>query len=353
MIDNNITRRKARVISIGTVKIGGDLPIAIQSMTTTQTDNVEATLMQINQLAKAGCQIVRLAVPNRESAAAFRKIKDKSPVPLVADIHFDADLAVMSIENGADKLRINPGNIGNDDKNRKVIDCARQHGIPIRIGVNSGSLPKRILHKFGGANADALTALCMEYLSFYEKEYFENICLSVKSSDVLMTVAAYRNLASLTDYPLHIGVTESGTLFSGTIKSSAGLGILLYLGIGDTIRISLTGDPVNEVLAARKLLSFLHLKSDESELVSCPTCGRCHADMAPIAIEVEKRLAVLEQPLRIAVMGCEVNGPGEAKEADYGIACAEKGAFIFKKGQIVGHYNYEGIIDRLFDIIDT
>ena len=345
-------RRQTRRIRIGTVAIGGGAPIVIQSMNNTKTADVEATLRQLHALKAAGCQIGRLAVPDAGAAAALKQIVARSPMPLVADIHFDHRLALMSIENGIHALRINPGNIGGEGKVRAVLTAAKERGIPIRIGINGGSLEKDLLAKYGNS-AKAIVESALREVAIFEKYGFEDVKISVKSSSVAKTVEAYEILSEKVDYPLHVGVTEAGTLLKGSIKSALGIGILLHKGIGDTIRVSLTGDPVNEVIVAREILKDLGLRKEGIELVSCPTCGRTKVDLEALALSAEEKLKEFtpKRPLTVAVMGCEVNGPGEAKEADYGIACGRGQGLLFKEGEIVGKYKEDELIDALVDEI--
>ncbi len=322
------------VISVGNVKIGGDNKVVVQSMTNTKTENIEATVRQIKELEKAGCEIVRVAVPHEKAAEAVKHIKNSINIPLIADIHFNYKLAIKSMENGADAVRINPGNIGSEQRVKKVIDCAKSNNISIRIGVNGGSLQKDLLRKYGGVTSEALVESVLNNLKLIEKFGFGNLKISIKVSDVLTTVEAYRQISALTDYPLHVGVTEAGTLLSGSIKSALGIGILLSEGIGDTIRVSLTGDPVEEVLVAYKILNFLNIRKRGVEIISCPTCGRTDINVVNLAQSLEKKLAFIDTPIKVAVMGCVVNGPGEAKEADIGIAGGKGVGLIFKKGNI-------------------
>lgn len=341
-------RKKTRQIKIGDVLIGGGAPIAIQSMNNTKTADVGATLSQLRALKTAGCQIGRLAVPDQEAAEALKKIIPESPMPLVADIHFDYRLALMSIENGVHALRINPGNIGSEEKVKAVIDAAREKNIPIRIGINGGSLEKDLLAKYGNT-AEAIVESALREVDIFEKYQFDQVKISVKSSSVTKTVAAYELLSEKLNYPLHVGVTEAGTLQKGSIKSALGIGILLNEGIGDTIRVSLTGDPVNEVIVAREILKDLGLREEGIEIISCPTCGRTKVDLETMVSATEEGLGDFtpNHPLTVAVMGCEVNGPGEAKEADYGIACGKGQGLLFKRGEVIGKYPEETIVDVL------
>ena len=329
-------RHKTRVVQIGDVAIGGNHPIRIQSMCNTKTEDVEATVAQIRALAAAGCEIVRVAVPNEAAAAALRDIRRQIKLPLVADIHFDYRLALAAMENGADKIRINPGNIGEDWKLREVVNAAKARNIPIRVGVNSGSLEKEILKKYGGVTAEGIVESALEKVGSIEELGYENLVISIKSSDVLMCIRAHELLADKTDYPLHIGITEAGTLLRGTVKSAVGLGVILYEGIGDTVRVSLTGDPIEEIKAAREILKSLGLRKGGVEVVSCPTCGRTEIDLIGLANQVEglvERYSDLD--VRVAVMGCVVNGPGEAREADFGVAGGKGAGVLIRKGEVI------------------
>ncbi len=329
-----IKRRKTKQIMIGSVPVGGDAPITVQSMTNTDTRMVEDTVAQIHGLEAAGCELIRVAVVDMEAAAAIQKIRDQISIPLIADIHFDHRLAIASMENGAQAIRINPGNIGSPKKLARVVDAARANSIPIRVGVNSGSLEKDLLKKYSHPTPEALTESALRNVKLLEKQDFYDIKISIKSSDPLTTVAAYRRLAEQCDYPFHLGVTEAGGLIGGTVKSSVALGILLYEGIGDTFRISLTRDPVEEVRVGYELLRALDIRHRGPELISCPTCGRCQVNLFNLADEVERHIQTMETPLKIAVMGCVVNGPGEAKEADIGIAGGKGVGIIFRKGKL-------------------
>ncbi len=328
-------RNKTREISIGGVKIGAGHSIAIQSMTNTKTEHVADTVEQIQTLTKAGCDIVRVAVPTMEAAKAVSEIKKQISIPLVADIHFDYRLAIAAVENGADKIRINPGNIGSEDRIRAVVDKCREKNIPIRVGVNSGSLEKPLLEKYGGVTPEALVESALDKVRIIEEMGYENLVISIKSSDVLNCIHAHEILAARTDYPLHVGITESGTVFSGGLKSAVGLGNILYQGIGDTIRVSLTGDPVEEIHAANIILKALGLKKGGISVVSCPTCGRTQIDLIGLATSVEQMVQDFDLDIKVAVMGCVVNGPGEAKEADIGIAGGIGEGLLIKKGEII------------------
>ena len=343
--------RKTRTIKIGDTYIGGGSSVKIQSMTNTYTADKEKTIEQIKELEDAGCDIIRVAVPDEKCASAIREIKKNTKVPLVADIHINYKLAVESIENGADKVRINPGNIGSDENVKKVVDCAKYHDVPIRIGVNSGSVEKEMLLKYG-STPRALVESTLKYVDMLEKLNFYNIVLSLKSSNVVNTIKSYEMISEKTDYPLHIGVTESGTMNSGLIKSSAGLGILLWEGIGDTLRISLTADPVYEVVAAHKLLRSLGMEKGGIEIISCPTCGRCKINLIDIAQKVENKLNNVNKDIKIAIMGCEVNGPGEAKDADIGVAGGNGCAVLFEHGKIIKKIEEDNILDELMHAIE-
>lgn len=331
----NMAREETRQIHIGNVTIGGGAPIAIQSMTNTKTEDVKATVEQILSLEQAGCDIVRCAVPTLEAAEAFKKIKQQIHIPLVADIHFDYRLAIAAIEYGADKIRINPGNIGDISRVKAVVDKAKERNIPIRIGVNSGSLEKHLIEKYLGVTAEGLVESALEKVSMIEALHYENLVVSIKSSDVMMCVKAHELIAKQCSYPLHVGITESGTLVSGNIKSSVGLGIMLYEGIGDTIRVSLTGDPVEEIRTAKLILKTLGLRKGGIEVVSCPTCGRTQIDLIGLANQVEQMVQDIPLDIKVAVMGCVVNGPGEAKEADIGIAGGIGEGLLIKKGKVI------------------
>lgn len=333
--DTSFRRRQARSVQIGSVRIGGDAPIAVQSMNNTNTRDVESSLRQLIELAEAGCEIGRLAVPDLEAVEAFARIRKRSPIPLVADIHFDYRLALAAIQSGADKIRINPGNIGGADRVARIVDAARERSIPIRVGVNSGSLARELIDRHGGVNAASMTASALQATALLEQHDFSDIVISIKASDPALTIESYRLLAGKTDYPLHLGVTEAGTLRDGVIRSAVGIGTLLAEGIGDTLRVSLTADPVEEIRAAYGILKSLGLRDRGPLLISCPTCGRTSVDLVAIAARVEEALAEIQQPIKVAVMGCAVNGPGEAREADVGIAGGKNEFMIFRRGQIV------------------
>ena len=341
-----------RQIFVGGVPIGGGAPVTIQSMTNTRTDDVPATVAQIRRLAAAGCQIVRVAVPDLAAAKAVGAIKEQIDIPLVVDIHFDYKLALECAAAGCDKVRINPGNIGGEDRVRQVADACRQKGIPIRIGVNGGSLEKPILAKYGGVTPEALVESAFGHIRLLEKFDFTDICVSLKSSSVPVTMAAYRLMSEKSDYPLHLGVTETGTPRMGILKSAVGIGGLLALGIGDTMRVSLSADPVEEVYAARDILKAAGVRKDGPELVACPTCGRTRIDLIGLANEVEERLKSVDKPITVAVMGCAVNGPGEASAADVGIAGGVGEGLLFRKGEIVKKVPQEALVDELFALIE-
>jgi len=341
-------RRKTRQLNVGGVLIGGNAPIAVQSMTNTHTDDAEATLAQIRKLAAAGCDIIRCAVPDMAAAEGLKTICKESPIPVIADIHFDYKLALAAIAAGVDGLRLNPGNIGSTEKVRAVVEAAKERNIPIRIGVNAGSLPKDLLEKYGHPTAEALVEAAWRHIHILEDMDYRNIKVSLKAHDVPLTIAAYRLLASQCDYPLHVGITEAGTVNSGIIKSAVGIGALLAEGIGDTIRVSLTGDPVNEVKVAYDILKALSLREYGPTLISCPTCGRTRINLEKLALEVERRLADITEPITVAVMGCVVNGPGEAREADVGLAGGIGEGLIFRKGVILRKVPENQLVDELF-----
>ena len=342
-----------RQIMVGNVPVGGDAPVSIQSMLNTKTTDVEGSLNQIRALRAAGCQIVRLAVPDMDAAKGFSEIAAESPLPLVADIHFDYRLAIAAAEGGASKIRINPGNIGGEDRVRAVVDVCREKKIPIRIGVNGGSLEKEILEKYGHPTAEALVESAMGHIRLLEELDFHDICVSMKSSSVPVTMAAYRLMDKKTDYPLHLGVTETGTRHMGIIKSAMGIGGLLCLGIGNTLRVSLTADPVEEILAAKDILQASGLRQNGPELIACPTCGRTQIDLIGLAEEVERRMKKVSKPITVAVMGCIVNGPGEAREADAGIAGGKDCGVLFAKGKKLKTLPYDQLADALMEYIET
>lgn len=341
-------RNNTKVIKIGNKLIGGGNPILLQSMTNTRTDDVRATVAQIKRLEAAGCDIVRCTVPDEKSAEAIREIKKEIKIPLVADIHFDYKMAIAAMENGADKIRINPGNIGAKDKVKAVVDVARAMNIPIRIGVNSGSLEKSLIEKYGAVTAEGIVESALDKVKIIEDLGYDNLVISIKSSDVLMCIKAHELIDKATNYPLHVGITEAGTVWSGNIKSSIGLGIILYNGIGDTIRVSLTGDPVEEIKTGKLLLKTLGLRKGGIEVVSCPTCGRTKINLIDLATQVETIAAKYDNlNIKLAVMGCAVNGPGEAKEADLGIAGGNGEGLLIKKGEIVKKVPEDRLLDLL------
>ena len=338
---------KSKEVVIGNVKIGGGNPIAVQSMTNTKTEDVNATVDQINRLVQAGCDIVRVAVPTMEAAEAIAGIKRHVSIPFVADIHFDYRLAIAAVEHGADKIRINPGNIGSEERIRAVVDKCTERNIPVRVGVNSGSLEKHLLRKYGGVTPEALVESALGKVRIIEDMGCKNLVISIKTSDVRNGIRAHEIIAERTDYPLHVGITESGTVMSGSIKSAVGIGCILYQGIGDTIRVSLTGDPVEEVRAAHMILRSLGLKKGGINVVSCPTCGRTQIDLISLATKVEQMVQNFDLDITVAVMGCAVNGPGEAKEADLGIAGGIGEGLLIKKGEIVRKVPEEQLLEAL------
>ena len=347
-----MTRNDTRVVRIGDRVIGGGNPVLIQSMCNTKTEDVTATVAQILKLEQAGCDIIRVAVPTLEAAAALKEIKKQIHIPLVADIHFDYRLAIAAMENGADKIRINPGNIGSKERVKAVVDRAKELHIPIRVGVNSGSLEKGLIEKYGGVTAEGLVESALEKTALIEQMGYDNLVISIKSSDVMMCVKAHELIHSQTSYPLHVGITEAGTLTSGNIKSAVGLGLILHQGIGDTIRVSLTGDPVEEIKSAKLILRTLGLRKGGIEVVSCPTCGRTRIDLIGLAAQVEERLKGVDKPITVAVMGCAVNGPGEASAADCGIAGGIGEGLLFRKGEIVKKVPQDRLVDELFALIE-
>ena len=343
----------SKVVQIGNRVIGGGNPILIQSMTNTKTENVSATVDQINRLAAAGCDIIRCAVPTMEAAIALKEIKKQVSIPVVADIHFDYRLAIAAMENGADKIRINPGNIGNEKRVKAVVNVAKEHNIPIRVGVNSGSLEKNLVEKYHGVTAEGIVESALDKVKLIEDMGYDNLVISIKSSDVMMCVKAHELIAKETEHPLHVGITESGTIISGNIKSSIGLGLILHQGIGDTIRVSLTGDPLEEIKSAKLILRTLGLRKGGIEVVSCPTCGRTQIDLIGLANKVENMVADIPLDIKVAVMGCVVNGPGEAREADIGIAGGDGCGMIFEKGQQVAMLPYDALLPELLRRIDA
>ncbi len=346
-MENQIIRKHTREIKIGNRAIGKEHPILIQSMTNTRTEDIKGTISQIQQLTMSGCDIIRCAVPTMEAAEALEEIKKGITIPLVADIHFDYRLAIAALEHGADKIRINPGNIGSKDKIRAVIDAAKERSIPIRVGVNSGSLEQELVEKYHGVTAEGIVESALDKVHIIEELGYDNLVISIKSSDVLMCVRAHELIADQTDYPLHVGITESGTLTSGTIKSAMGLGMILSQGIGDTIRVSLTGDPLEEIKSAKIILRTLGLRKGGIEVVSCPTCGRTQIDLIGLANQVEEMVSGIPLDLKVAVMGCVVNGPGEAKEADIGIAGGVGEGLIIKHGEVYKKVKEEELLSVL------
>lgn len=339
--------KNSKVVDVGGVKMGGDNPVRIQSMTNTKTEDVKATVAQILRLEEAGCELVRCTVPIMEAACALKEIKKQIHIPLIADIHFDYKLAIAAIENGADKIRINPGNIGSNEKVKAVVDAAKKANIPIRIGVNSGSLEKDKIEKYGGVTAEGITESALEKIKLIEDMGYDNLVVSIKSSDVLMSIKAHKLIAKSTKHPIHVGITEAGTVWAGNIKSAIGIGIILHEGIGDTIRVSLTGDPVEEIYSAKLILKTLGLRKDGVTVVSCPTCGRTNVDLISLANKVEEMVKDIDKPIKVAVMGCVVNGPGEAREADLGIAGGIGEGLLFKKGEIIKKVPEEDLLKEL------
>lgn len=346
-------RKIKREIRVGNVKIGGSAPIAVQSMTKTKTLDVKKTVNQIKRLQKAGCELIRLAVVNKEEAVALKEIKKKTDIPLIADIHFDYRLALLAIDAGIDKVRINPGNIGDDWKIQEIIKKAKDHNIPIRIGINAGSLPKAILQKYHHPKPEAIIETLSNTLEIFYKNNFFDIVISAKCASVIDTIKVYESIHNVYDFPLHLGVTEAGLVWQGSIRSAVGIGILLYQGIGDTIRVSLTGDPVKEVIAGYEILSSLNLRQLGPKLITCPTCGRCEVNLSRIAQLVERKIKRIKKPLTIAVMGCVVNGPGEAREADFGIACGKRIGSIFARGVEVKRAKESRLVDELWEVINA
>lgn len=340
-------RQKTKEIRIGDVFIGGEHPVAIQSMTNTKTEDIKGTVEQILRLEAAGCEIVRCTVPTQEAARALKEIKRSIHIPLVADIHFDYRMAIAAIENGADKIRINPGNIGSEERLRAVVEKAKEYGVPIRVGVNSGSLEKSLLEKYGGVTAEGIVESALDKVHMIEDMDYDHLVVSIKSSDVMMCVKAHQMIAEKCPYPLHVGITEAGTVYSGNIKSSIGLGIILYEGIGNTIRVSLTGDPAEEIRSAKLILKTLGLRGGGIEVVSCPTCGRTQIDLIGLANQVESMVQEFQLDIKVAVMGCVVNGPGEAKEADIGIAGGKGEGLLIRKGEIVKKVKEEELLETL------
>jgi len=348
----SIKRRKTGKIKIGNVSVGGDSPVSVQSMTNTKTADVAATVSQIKALAGAGCEIVRVAVPDEESAKALSRIKKGITIPLIADIHFDWRLALRALEAGADALRLNPGNIGSEKRVKEVVKEAKKRGAPIRIGVNSGSLEKDILAKYGHPAPEAMVESAMRHIKILEDMGFSDIKVSLKATNVLSTISAYRLLAKKVDYPFHIGITEAGTLFSGTVKSSVGIGVLLAEGMGDTIRVSLTADPVEEVRVGWEILKALDIRKRGVEVISCPTCGRIMIDCEKLALQIEKRLSHIKEPITVAMMGCVVNGPGEAIEADVGIAGGDGVALLYSGGKVIRKVEEKDIVNAVIEEVE-
>ncbi len=348
-----IERKKTKAVRVGSVLVGGEAPISVQSMTTTKTEDVEATVAQILRLEEAGCEIVRVTVPSEKAASSLSSIKRKIHIPLVADIHFDYRLALKAIESGVDKIRINPGNIGERRRVEAVLSAARERGIPIRIGVNSGSLERDLIEKYDGITADGLVESALRHVAICEEHHFDSIILSLKASDVGMMIEAYRKISERVPYPLHLGVTEAGTPRQGIVKSAIGIGTLLAEGIGDTIRVSLTADPVEEIRVGFDILKSLGLRRHGMNIVACPTCGRLEVDLISIVNKVEKRLANFDKNLTISILGCAVNGPGEAAEADVGVACGKHSALIYRKGKKVAKIREDEIVTYLVRTVEN
>lgn len=346
-MEQYIVRKQTKKVRVGSTYVGGDAPVCVQSMTNTDTRDAEATIAQIKRLEDAGCDIIRVAVPDSEAANSIKQIKEAIKIPLVADIHFDYRLALECMKNGVDKIRLNPGNIGGQDRVKIVADMAKERQIPIRIGVNSGSVEKSIIEKYGGVTPEGMVESALAHAKMLEDVDFDDIIISIKASSVPMTIAAYRLLSQKSKYPVHIGVTEAGTIYKGTIKSSVGIGCLLAEGIGDTLRVSLTGDPVEEVRVGKQILKSLGLLTNGIEVVSCPTCGRTRIDLISIANMIEPVLDKLDKNIKVAIMGCAVNGPGEAKDADIGIAGGNNEALLFKKGKIIRKIPQDKIVEEL------
>lgn len=344
-------RRKSKKIMVGKVEIGGNAPISVQSMTNTDTKDIKSTVKQIKALEVAGCHIVRVAVPDIESCKAINEIKKEINIPIISDVQFDYKLAIESVKNGADGLRINPGNIGSKQKIQEVVKICKERNVPIRIGANSGSIKKEYLEKYNGVNADSMVYSALENIRILEDMNYDNIKISLKASSVDLTIKAHEKIAKLVDYPFHLGITEAGPPWQGTIKSAVGIGSLLSMGLGDTIRVSLTGDPVEEIRVGREILKSLDLLEDGVEIISCPTCARTQIDLIKIVEKATERLSPIKKPLKVAIMGCAVNGPGEAKEADIGIAGGKKSGIIFKRGKIIKKVKEENLLDELVDEI--
>lgn len=348
-----LERIVTKQVNVGGVLVGGGSPVTVQSMTNTKTADVDATVRQIRSLEEAGCDIIRVAVPDKDAAIAIKDIKKQINIPLVADIHFDHKLALLAVESGADKIRINPGNIGGRDRVRAVVSACKEKGIPIRIGVNSGSLSKDLLAKYGGPSAEALVESALSHVRILEEEDFTDICISIKASSVPVTIESYRKMSKVRDYPLHIGVTEAGTAFAGTIKSAIGIGALLSEGIGDTIRVSLTDKPEEEVRVGIAILKALQLRKGGIEVVSCPTCGRTQIDLIGLAKQVESAVENIDKDLKIAVMGCAVNGPGESRDADIGVTGGNGVGMLFLKGEPYKRVPYDSLLDELLKLIES
>lgn len=345
-------RRKTNKVMVGEVGVGGDSPISVQSMTNTDTRDIEATVNQIKRLEEVKCDIVRVAVTDMEAAKAIKEIKKRINIPIIADVQFDYRLAIESVKNGVDGLRINPGNIGSNDRVKEVVKACKERGISIRVGVNSGSISKEMLKKYNGVNEDSIVFSCMENIRILEDMDFRDIKISLKASDVILTIKSYKKMAELVDYPFHIGITEAGPVWNGTIKSAVGIGSLLAMGIGDTIRVSLTGDPVEEVKVGKEILRSLNLLKEGPQIVSCPTCARTQIDLIKLVEEAQKKLEKIDKNIKVAIMGCAVNGPGEAKEADIGIAGGKGCGLIFKKGEIIKKVQEEKLLDELISEIE-
>lgn len=348
-----ITRKKTRKIKCGNVEIGGDSPITVQSMTNTDTRDVESTVKQINRLAGEGCDLIRVAVLDMDAAKAIKEIKKNIYIPLISDIHFDYRLAIEAIRNGTDGLRINPGNIGSKDRVREVVEACKERQVPIRIGVNAGSLDKNIIERFGGINENSMVESALSHVRILEDMNYRNIKISIKASNVPLTLKSYIKISEMVDYPLHLGITESGAIWKGTIKSSIGIGSLLLMGIGDTIRVSLTGDPIEEVKVGKQILRSIGILKDKPEIISCPTCGRTQINLIDLVKKVEESVKDIKKPLKIAIMGCAVNGPGEAKEADIGIAGGKECGIIFKKGKIIRKVEEDKLLTELLKEIEN
>jgi (E)-4-hydroxy-3-methylbut-2-enyl-diphosphate synthase len=345
-------RRKSKKVYYGSVAVGGDSPITIQSMTNTDTRNVNDTINQIKRLENEGCEIIRVAVPDIDAVKAIKDIKRKINIPIIADIHFDYRLAIESVKNGVDGLRINPGNIGNKNRVREVVKVCKEYKIPIRIGVNSGSIGKEYIEKYGGVNEESMVNSALDHIKILEDMDFTDIVISLKASDVRLTINSYKKMTNYVDYPFHIGITEAGSIRSGTVKSAIGIGTLLLMGIGDTIRVSLTEDPIEEVRIAKLILNSIGIRKDTIEIISCPTCGRTQVDLIKLVKEAEKRISNIKKPIKVAIMGCAVNGPGEAREADIGIAAGKGKGIIFKKGKIIKQVKEEDLLNELIKEIN-